>query len=78
MAKDFPTALYFSRQQNFCIWDAGIVLDRVEAQLIIENASYKRLPPENGNVLGCIEIFCTHSEIAERYRQQYQSLRGTV
>lgn len=78
MAKSFPTALFFSRQNSFCVWDAPEVLDALETALNEQNASFKRLPPENGNDLGCIDIFCTYDGAALRYRKQYESLRGTV
>lgn len=78
MAKSFPTAIFFSRQNSFCIWDEGVVLDALETALNAEKASFKRLPPEHGNALGSIDIYCSHEDIALRYRKQYESIRGTV
>lgn len=78
MAKSFPTALFFSRQNSFCIWDAPEVLDALETALNAEKASFKRLPPENGNELGSIDIYCTHEDVALRYRKLFEGIRGTV
>lgn len=78
MAKSFPTALFFSHQNSFCIWDEDVVLDALETALNAEKASFKRLPPENDNILGSIDIYCTHEDVARRYREQYQWIRGTV
>lgn len=78
MAKSFPTAIFFSRQNSFCIWDEGVVLDALGTALNEQSASFKRLPPEHGNTLGSIDIYCSHEDVAQRYRKLFENIRGTV